>query len=114
MDFVNELKTMPIAVLTEKANEQHYEVRLGAFASELTPSDAVINDIARMQLPTQYFDHVLGKWKKYSSCLYRDAKDDLDTAEESMLGTLSANNCSWVQATTTVRIVREIFTGHRS
>ena len=26
MDFVNELKAMPIAVLTEKANEQHYEV----------------------------------------------------------------------------------------
>eukprot|EP00892_Ulva_mutabilis_P005751 jgi/Ulvmu1/3548/UM166_0002.1 len=61
MDFVNELKTMPIAVLAEKANEQHYE------------------------LPTEYFDKVLGKWKKYSSCLYRDAKDDLVTAEESML-----------------------------
>lgn len=31
MDFVNELKTMPIAVLTEKANEQHYEVRVVIF-----------------------------------------------------------------------------------
>lgn len=61
MDFVNELKTMPIAVLTEKANEQHYE------------------------LPTEYFDKVLGRWKKYSSCLYRDVRDDLDTAEENML-----------------------------
>ena len=39
-----------------------------------------------MQLPTEYFDHVLGKWKKYSSCLYRDSKDDLVTAEENMLG----------------------------
>jgi cyclopropane fatty-acyl-phospholipid synthase-like methyltransferase len=29
---------------------------------------------------------VLGKWKKYSACYYRDPTDDLDTAEESMLG----------------------------
>jgi cyclopropane-fatty-acyl-phospholipid synthase len=30
MDFVRELKSMPIAVKTREANEQHYEVPTGA------------------------------------------------------------------------------------
>ena len=38
-----------------------------------------------MQLPTEYFCQVLGKWRKYSACLYRDPSDTLDQAEENML-----------------------------
>jgi cyclopropane fatty-acyl-phospholipid synthase-like methyltransferase len=38
-----------------------------------------------MQLPTEYFCQVLGKWRKYSSCLYRNSGDSLNTAEENML-----------------------------
>ena len=41
-----------------------------------------------MQLPTEYFCRVLGKWNKYSSCLYKTETDSLQDAEENMLGTL--------------------------
>ncbi|GMH32304.1 hypothetical protein BSKO_00138 [Bryopsis sp. KO-2023] len=61
MEFVNELKTLPIAVQTEAANEQHYEV------------------------PTEYFKLCLGKWLKYSSCYYKSDSDTLDQAEENMM-----------------------------
>ena len=44
--FVDELATMPVAINTDDANEQHYEV------------------------PTSYFQAVLGPHKKYSCCLY--------------------------------------------
>ncbi|CAL5229419.1 g12740 [Coccomyxa viridis] len=59
--FVDELKSLPIAVQTSVANEQHYEV------------------------PTEYFLLVLGKHLKYSSCLYPAANTTLDEAEEAML-----------------------------
>ena len=39
-----------------------------------------------MQLPTEYFCTVLGRWRKYSCCLYRTLSDSLDEAEENMLG----------------------------
>ena len=100
MDFVNELKTMPIAVLTEKANEQHYEVRVVVFilrSGWYVQQCAAITVFGVMQLPTEYFDKVLGRWKKYSSCLYRDVKDDLDTAEENMLGVGYAYEVSGAQ-----------------
>lgn len=66
-EFLNDLKSKPIAVKTDDANEQHYEV------------DA------------RFYEHVLGKAKKYSSALYppktkvSDAASLLDSAEESML-----------------------------
>lgn len=70
--FVKHLSSMPVAIKTQDANEQHYEV------------------------PTQYFLTVLGKNLKYSSCLYTPAIDKLnqksstaaaalDAAEEAML-----------------------------
>ena len=64
-DFVAELKSMPIAIQTETANEQHYEV------------------------PTAYFLLCLGRHLKYSSCLYPglDPGTPLSSAEEAMLGT---------------------------
>jgi len=60
-DFIETLRGSPVAVLTEKANEQHYEV------------------------PAEFFLEVLGPRLKYSSCFYPDGVDDLATAEERML-----------------------------
>ena len=48
----------PIAVLTEKANEQHYE------------------------LPSEFFEIVLGQQRKYSCCLWESETRNLDEAEE--------------------------------
>ena len=61
---MEELKSLPIAIQTATANEQHYEV------------------------PTEYFLLCLGKHLKYSSCLYPnfDPATPLDVAEEAMLG----------------------------
>ncbi|EDY85944.1 cyclopropane-fatty-acyl-phospholipid synthase [gamma proteobacterium HTCC5015] len=55
------LHESPIAIETDAANEQHYEV------------------------PADFYRYVLGKHFKYSACLYRDESDDLDTAEAAML-----------------------------
>ena len=59
--FVDELRSMPVAIQTAAANEQHYEV------------------------PTPYFLAVLGPKLKYSSCIYPSAKSTLEEAEVSML-----------------------------
>lgn len=61
MAFVARLKERPIAIHTDKANEQHYEVETGLY--RLT----------------------LGKRLKYSSCLYPTGRETLDEAEELML-----------------------------
>lgn len=61
MQLVQSLRQSAIAVLTEKANEQHYEIPAGFFAL------------------------VLGKNRKYSSCYYPTGKEDLSTAEQLML-----------------------------
>lgn len=60
-NFVAELKTLPVAIETEKANEQHYE------------------------LPSSYFKKVLGPRLKYSSTYWPDGVRDLAESEESML-----------------------------
>lgn len=60
-DFIESMRKSPLAVETNKANEQHYE------------------------LPPAFFDLVLGKHKKYSSCLYRNGTATLDEAEADML-----------------------------
>ncbi len=61
MKHLHSLKQSPLAVATQQANEQHYE------------------------LPTDFFEHVLGKQKKYSSGFWKDDTSSLDQAEEEML-----------------------------
>ena len=59
--WIRTLKESPIALVPERANEQHYE------------------------LPPAFFVKVLGKRLKYSSAFWPDEVDDLDSAEEAML-----------------------------
>lgn len=59
--LVASLKKSPIAVQTEAANEQHYEV------------------------PADFFLSALGRNLKYSSCFYKSASAPLEDAEEAML-----------------------------
>lgn len=61
MEHMNGLKSMPIAIATDEANEQHYE------------------------LPTRFFERVLGKHMKYSSGYWEDGVTDIDTSEARML-----------------------------
>ena len=61
--FADSLRTSPIAVHTSEANEQHYE------------------------LPPEFFDSALGKYKKYSSCYWGNGEIGLDDAEKSSLAT---------------------------
>ena len=60
-NFVCALCARPIAVETSKANDQHYE------------------------LPPSFFNLVLGKYNKYSSCYWGDGATTLDEAEASSL-----------------------------
>ena len=59
--FVEELKTSPIAIETDAANEQHYQV------------------------PTAFFQLCLGRRLKYSSGLWSEGVTTLDAAEQAML-----------------------------
>ena len=59
--FINELKTMDIAIAQKEANEQHYEV------------------------PDEFYQIVLGPCLKYSSCYYPTEKTTLAEAEIHML-----------------------------
>jgi cyclopropane-fatty-acyl-phospholipid synthase len=56
-----ELRASPVAIETDKANEQHYEV------------------------PAAFFRQVLGTHLKYSCCWYGEGIQDLDAAEAAML-----------------------------
>ena len=57
-EFVQHMNESPIALLPEKANEQHYEV------------------------PSAFFAEALGPNRKYSCCHFEDGnKDDLEQAE---------------------------------
>lgn len=58
---VASLKESPVAVATDEANQQHYEV------------------------PTAFYQHVLGARLKYSSALFDSPNQSLDAAEENML-----------------------------
>lgn len=58
MQVLEELKHSAIAIATDKANEQHYE------------------------LPTEFFQKVLGRRLKYSACYFEHANSTLDEAEE--------------------------------
>jgi cyclopropane-fatty-acyl-phospholipid synthase len=59
--FLEESHRGPIAVATQAANEQHYE------------------------LPAAFFSEVLGPNKKYSCCLYERGDETLEEAESAML-----------------------------
>jgi len=61
MQFVEELKLSPIAIETKAANKQHYE------------------------LPTSFFQLILGPNLKYSCALWNNPQDTLEQAEENML-----------------------------
>jgi cyclopropane-fatty-acyl-phospholipid synthase len=61
-NWVQTLKESPIAIQTDKANEQHYEV------------------------PTEFYHYSLGPHLKYSSGLYKNTEDSLAQMEEQMLG----------------------------
>jgi cyclopropane-fatty-acyl-phospholipid synthase len=60
-EFIRVLKSSPIAVHTEDANQQHYEV------------------------PTEFFRLCLGRNMKYSGGFWPDGVGDLDSSEEAML-----------------------------
>src|ERR1700749_1259171 len=58
--FIAELKASPIAINTQEANEQHYE------------------------MPTEFFKLVLGMHMKYSSGYWPEGVNDLDASETAM------------------------------
>ena len=60
-EWLETLKGSPVALLPEKANEQHYEV------------------------PPEFFELVLGKYLKYSSGYWGKTINTLDKSEEAML-----------------------------
>jgi cyclopropane-fatty-acyl-phospholipid synthase len=62
MALIDELKATPtIAINTQEANEQHYEV------------------------PTEFYKYCLGKHLKYSSGYWKPGVSDIDTSEKDML-----------------------------
>jgi cyclopropane-fatty-acyl-phospholipid synthase len=61
IEFIHRMNQSPIAVDTDLANDQHYEV------------------------PSKFYDYALGKNKKYSSCLWRSNTDSLNKAENNAL-----------------------------
>ena len=61
MRFVDELRASPIALATEAANEQHYEV------------------------PSRFYELALGARRKYSCAYWPAGVNTLDEAEEAML-----------------------------
>jgi cyclopropane-fatty-acyl-phospholipid synthase len=61
MRFVESLRASPVAIETRAANEQHYE------------------------LPCEFFELVLGRHLKYSSCYFDPGVASLDEAEARML-----------------------------
>jgi len=58
LKFIESMKSSPIALLPEKANEQHYEV------------------------PAEFYRYVLGDFRKYSSCYWDPNTETLSQAEE--------------------------------
>lgn len=59
--LIEKYKRSPIAIRTSDPNHQHYEV------------------------PSEFFQLVLGKWLKYSCCYWSSSVSNLDEAEEAML-----------------------------
>ncbi len=63
--LVEQLRASPLAVATEVANEQHYEVS------------------------TEFFEYILGPRLKYSCCLFESPQVQLEVAERAMLALTS-------------------------
>jgi len=61
MEHIASLKNSPVAIATDEANEQHYE------------------------LPTRFFERVLGKHMKYSSGYWEPGVSEIDISEARML-----------------------------
>lgn len=59
--FLATVRDRPIAVATEEANEQHYEI------------------------PAKFYELILGPNRKYSSCLFEEGSSDLGRAESRAL-----------------------------
>ena len=59
--FIDEMQTAPVAIVPEKANEQHYEV------------------------PAEFFHTVLGEHRKYSCCYWSEGVTNLKQAETAAL-----------------------------
>jgi cyclopropane-fatty-acyl-phospholipid synthase len=59
--FIAEMRQSPVAIKTRSANDQHYEV------------------------PAAFFEQVLGRHLKYSSCHWPEGTQNLDPAEAQML-----------------------------
>jgi cyclopropane-fatty-acyl-phospholipid synthase len=59
--FVEMMDASPIALVPDRANEQHSEV------------------------PAEFFAQVLGRHRKYSSCFWSEGAETLDDAEEAAL-----------------------------
>ena len=64
--FVDELRNAPLALLPEKANEQHYEV------------------------PAAFFGAVLGSHRKYSSCFWGEGENAVHTLAQAEAAALQA------------------------
>jgi len=60
-NWASDLRNSPLAIETQAANEQHYEV------------------------PSEFYTHCLGNNRKYSSALYQEDDETLEQAEENML-----------------------------
>jgi len=56
--FIYQMNRSPIAIMTSKANEQHYEI------------------------PSHFYKHVLGDHQKYSCCYWENSTSSLTEAEE--------------------------------
>src|SRR5262249_8417401 len=61
LKLIEQLRKSPIAVQTQAANEQHYEI------------------------PAEFYRHVLGKYMKYSCGYWAHDVTTLDESEEAML-----------------------------
>ncbi len=59
--FIRMMNDSPIALMTDKANRQHYEI------------------------PAAFYGHVLGKHMKYSACYWGEGTRNLDSAESDSL-----------------------------
>lgn len=59
--FIDDMREAPIAIMTDKANEQHYEV------------------------PSEFYELILGKHNKYSCCFWDEETQSLNQAEENAL-----------------------------
>jgi cyclopropane-fatty-acyl-phospholipid synthase len=69
IEFIGQLRQSPIAIRTDAANAQHYEV------------------------PAAFYQYVLGPHMKYSCCLWDDNAADLAQAEEAMLDLTCRRAC---------------------